>query len=318
MNTKTLNCDLIEAIKASLPAKANLPNALLDILKIGKEAIYRRLRCEVPFTLAEAATISKALGISLDRLSSVNVAQGALFNMYVPDYEDLFEAYYRTMKDFIANCVMIKDDPLAEWYTASNTIPHAFYMDHDYLLKFMLYKWLYQQNGFVRYYGELELPEKIRRMQAEYSKMTRSLASSYFIWDEMMFLALINDFRYFYDINLITEEEKKLLKEDFVSLIDTLEGLASEGAHENGRMVYFYISNINFEATYSYLSTNRFKVSFIRLYAINTIHTADSHVFEYQRDWIQSLKKYSTLISVSGERQRVQFFKKQRSFIDQW
>ena len=316
MNTKTLSNDFIGVIKAALPPKTNLSNTLMDILKIGKEAVYRRLRGEVPFTFAEAIMISEALSISLDHLSAVNADNRALFNMYVLDYEDPFEAYYRTMMDFMEYCAMVKDDPSAEWYTASNTIPHAFYMDHDSLLKFMLYKWSYQQNGSVKYYGELEAPEKICAIRREYIRVTRSPASSFFIWDEMMFLALVNDLRYFYDLNLITDQEKEQLKADFLLLVDRLEELASTGMHENGNRVYFYISNINFEATYSYLCTDTFKLSILRLYAINSIYTTDGNIFEYQKHWIQSLRKYSTLISVSGERQRVLFFEKQRAFIN--
>ena len=35
----------------------------MDTLCIGREAIYRRLRGEVPFTLEEAALISRKLGV---------------------------------------------------------------------------------------------------------------------------------------------------------------------------------------------------------------------------------------------------------------
>ena len=50
-----LNTSLIEAVKEKLPLKENLANLLIDTLYIGKEAIYRRLRGEVPFTLEQAA-----------------------------------------------------------------------------------------------------------------------------------------------------------------------------------------------------------------------------------------------------------------------
>ena len=43
-----LNTGLIEAAKEKVPAGANLANTLMDTLYIGKEAIYRRLRGEVP------------------------------------------------------------------------------------------------------------------------------------------------------------------------------------------------------------------------------------------------------------------------------
>ncbi|MDR2809999.1 MAG: hypothetical protein LBB84_05500 [Tannerellaceae bacterium] len=318
MQTKTLNNDLIEAIKRSLPSGNGLTKKLMNILNIGKEAVYRRLRCEVPFTFAEASLLSKSLGISLDHISSACMGDQALFHLYIMNNEDPFDTYYRTSKDLLQNYTAIKHHPGAEWYTASNTIPHAFYMKYEYLAKFLLYKWVYQQNRIenVKYYADLEIPAKVREIQLAYAEETKALAYSCFIWDEIMFLSLVNDIRYFYDINLLTEKEKNQLKGELFSMMDTLEGWAERGEYENGKKVYFYISNINFEATYSYLSTDSIKLSFIRLYAINIISTTDRSIFEYQKNWIQSLKKYSTLISVSGEKQRIRFFEKQRSLIE--
>jgi hypothetical protein len=319
MNTKTLNGDLIEAIRGSLPANAHLSNALIDILGIGKEAVYRRLRSEVPFTFAEASLISKSLGISLDHISSVSTDKVAMFDLHIMKNGDPFETYYCAMKDLLHYYATVKDDPSAEWYTASNIVPHAFYMDHDYLSKFLLYKWMYQQGNAMnmKYYRDLEVPDKIRRLQMDYVDITKSIASSTFIWDEMMFLSLINELRYFSHINLITDKEKDMLKEEILMMIDILEDLAAKGEHENGKKIYFYVSSINFEATYSYLQANVMRLSTIRLYSINTISTTDWNVFEYHKSWIQSLKKYSTLISMSGEMQRVQFLKKQRSYVNE-
>ena len=50
-------------MKEKIPDGVNLANTLMDILYIGKEAVYRRLRGEVPFTLNEASIISKKLDI---------------------------------------------------------------------------------------------------------------------------------------------------------------------------------------------------------------------------------------------------------------
>lgn len=44
MITNELNTGLIEAIKEKIPANSNLANVLIDILFIGREAVYRRLR----------------------------------------------------------------------------------------------------------------------------------------------------------------------------------------------------------------------------------------------------------------------------------
>ena len=78
-----------------LPLKENLANLLIDTLYIGKEAIYRRLRGEVPFTLEEAALISRKLGVSLDNVIGVCFSSNAVFDLNVVDHEDPFEIQNR-------------------------------------------------------------------------------------------------------------------------------------------------------------------------------------------------------------------------------
>ena len=83
MITNELNTGLVNAVREKLPSKENLANTLMDILYIGKEAIYRRLRGEVPFTLTEAAIISRKLGISLDKMIGVSFQNNAVFPVQI-------------------------------------------------------------------------------------------------------------------------------------------------------------------------------------------------------------------------------------------
>ena len=98
-----LNTSLIEAVKEKLPLKENLANLLIDTLCIGKEAIYRRLRGEVPFTLEEAALISRKLGVSLDNVIGVCFSSNAVFDLNVVDHEDPFETYYSLLKKHVTH-----------------------------------------------------------------------------------------------------------------------------------------------------------------------------------------------------------------------
>ena len=106
------------------------------------------------------------------------------------------------------------------------------------------------------------------------------------------------------------------IKNELFLLADELEELAINGKTADGNRVRIYVSNINFEATYSYVDTNNLQLSLIRIYSINSITTMDNEIFCTLKEWIQSLKKFSTLISESGEMQRIQFFKQQREIID--
>lgn len=316
MITNELNTGLVNAVKEKLPSKDNLANALMDILYIGKEAIYRRLRGEVPFTLAEAAVISRKLGISLDKMIGVSFRDNAVFDMNIVSSEKPFEAYYSILEKQVDLFRSVKEDETSEIGTSSNIIPQTLSLKYNMLSKFRLFKWMYQnENIKCKHFEEMEIPQKMVEKQKEYSDLISHIHSVDYIWDNMIFSHLVNDIQYFCSIHLITDEDKDMLKEELFLLIDEMEELSARGKSKAGNDVKIYISNINFEATYSYLDTSSTQLSLIRIYSINSITTQDQEMFRGLKEWIQSLKKFSTLISESGEMQRIQFFKQQREIV---
>lgn len=317
MITNELNTTLIEAIRDKLPTKANLANTLMDILYLGREAIYRRLRGEVPFTLAEAAVISRKMGVSLDNIVGVSFSNNAVFDMNVVHHENPFDTYYSIIDKYVQMSQVLKEDPASEMGTSSNIIPQTLSFNHDILSKFRLFKWMYQNDNIkCKHFEELELPQKLLDKQKEFVNLSQHIHSNDYIWDSMIFQHMVNDVQYFSDIHLISDEDKKQIKEDLLVLTDELENLASKGKSKTGNDIRIYISSINFEATYSYILASSFQVSMIRVYAINSITTQDPAMFNSLKEWIQSLKKFSTMISESGEMQRILFFKQQRQIIE--
>ena len=166
-----------------------------------------------------------------------------------------------------------------------------------------------------KHFDKVEVPQKIYDIQNDFVSATGHIHSVDYIWDSMIFHHLINDIQYFAGIHLITEEDKHQIKEELLQLTDELEDLASKGKTEAGNSVHIYVSHINFEATYSYLEADSVQLSLIRVYSINSIATQDCGMFLSLKEWIQSLKKFSTMISESGEMQRIQFFQQQREII---
>ena len=316
MITNELNTGLVNAVREKLPSKDNLANALMDILYIGKEAIYRRLRGEVPFTLTEAAVISRKLGISLDKMIGVSFRDNAVFDMNIVSSDKPFEAYYSILEKQVDLFRSVKEDETSEIGTSSNIIPQTLSLKYNMLSKFRLFKWMYQnENIKCKHFEEMEIPQKMVEKQKEYSDLVSHIHSVDYIWDNMIFSHLVNDIQYFCSIHLITDEDKDRLKKELFLLIDEMEELSARGKSKAGNDVKIYISNINFEATYSYLDTSSTQLSLIRIYSINSITTQDQEMFRGLKEWIQSLKKFSTLISESGEMQRIQFFKQQREIV---
>ena len=162
----------------------------------------------------------------------------------------------------------------------------------------------------------MRVEKKIVQAHKKLSESVKQCPKTFFIWDTSIFYSFVNEIKYFASLHMITLNDVENLKEELYQLLTYIETLSSKGEFSEGRKVYFYLSNINFEATYSYLETTSMHLSMIRVYAINSITTQDNEMFGDFKEWIQSLKKFSTLISESGEMQRILFFKKQREIIN--
>lgn len=318
MNADVLNTNLIEVMKNKIPDGVNLANTLMDILYIGKEAVYRRLRGEVPFTLNEASIISKKLGVSLDQIVGISYTNNAMFDLNLLHYSDPIKTYYTLINHYLKVFESLHDDPTSELSTASNMIPQTFYLKYENLSKFRLFKWMYQNEkvNCVKYFSELNISDELKQAQKDFVNATLYIQTTNYIWDSMMFFYLVNDIKYFASIHLITDEEVIKLQEELLQLLDDLENIASKGKFETGKDVHIYISNINFEATYSYVETSSLQLSLIRIFSINSITSSDKDMCKSMKEWIQSLRKFSTMISESGEMQRIQFFKKQREIVE--
>lgn len=88
-----LNAALIGAIQNSTPEYTNAAAILTDKLNIGREAAYRRLRGEVPFTFGEAGVLSAQMNFSLDRTVGALDFGNVLFRLSFSDYHTALEDY---------------------------------------------------------------------------------------------------------------------------------------------------------------------------------------------------------------------------------
>ena len=144
----------------------------------------------------------------------------------------------------------------------------------------------------------------------------RKPRKTFFIWDSNIFQSFVKEIKYFAGLNLISTSDVMYLKNELQQLLIDLEHLSVKGEYSEGHELFIYLSNIDFEATYTYISNRDFQISLFRVYSINSMDSQSPQICQIQRNWIQSLKRHSTLISESGEAQRIEFLQKQRTVID--
>lgn len=318
MLNQELNNNLISAVKNKLPQGTNLANALMDLLFIGREAVYRRLRGEVPFTFAEATVISRKLDISLDSLAGNDDKGFAVVDVYFSYTQEDLSSYRSMIQSQVDIYSKLGYDETAQLQVACNILPFMLVYNYSGLSRFLLFKWLYQRGGIPQgtNFGAFALPPDIEELHRQYITAVRNLNQVNCIFDHMVFDNLLSNLKYFFNIGLLDNDDMALIKNDLLSMVDELEGIAVKGQFHTGKEVQLYISSVNFDCSYGHISGVNTHVAIIKICSVNLISSTEIKLFEQMKVWIDSLRKFSTLISQSGEMQRITFFNKQRASIN--
>jgi len=161
-----------------------------------------------------------------------------------------------------------------------------------------------------------EVPASIVNKHVEVNHLMQEMPKSHFIFDRHFFSSFVNELKYLSRIKLISEMDHDRMKDELFSLLDDIELASLTGKYSNGNEVAIYLSNINFETTYTYIQKSNFQMSILRVFSINSLETHNPRICEIQKYWIESLKRHSILISQSGEMQRITFFNEQRRLLE--
>lgn len=318
MKKEFLYDNLLNAIKEKFPQKTNLVSALVDLLCIEKEAVYRRLRGEVAFTFAEIVAIANAFGISLDNIVGTVTAKSRPFQLKLVDFLEPVEIDYNMLDQYVDILSLAREDEMSELIDCTNILPQQLYMKYKYISRFYLFKWLYQcgKPAKTKRFDEIEVTDRFAGMQIATVDESRYIRNSYYILDPLIFHYLVNDINYFMSINMLTADDVKHLKDELMKLLGELEALAARGYFEDtGNKVFIYISSVNFDTSYWCVQVKNYRISMIKTFILSSVASLDEGTYEKLRKWLRALIRSSIMISVSGERQRIAFFKEQRELI---
>lgn len=123
MSKDLIHEKLVGAIREKIPHKATLINALVDLLCLEKEAVYRRMRGDVAFSFAEIATISNKWGISLDNLLGAHSAKSRPYQLSLVEYVDPIEDDYRMWGLYNERLREAREDPASCNVECMNVLP---------------------------------------------------------------------------------------------------------------------------------------------------------------------------------------------------
>lgn len=309
--------NLILAIKERVPSGENHAAWVSGLLKIEKESAYRRLRGEVLFTFDEIATIARSLDLSVDALIGISMSNQIVFDFKRIDSSDLFGVYARVIGEYTGMYDEVRESE-GTFSAVTNRIPYYFLFTKSNLAHFSFYKWIYQTQKVAPNYSfsDFAVPEYMDVKCREYVKSIQGVANASIVFDNNLFLHAVRDILYFRRRNLLSAEESGLLKEELYRMLDDMEKITTEGKTDAGATINIYVSDIDIDGSYWHVIVGNKELSQVKIYYVDGLDSLNPRIGELQSKWIDSFKKFSTLISQSGEIKRFEYLEEQRKFVD--
>jgi len=309
-----------QVLEELYPRKTELALSVADLLKIEKESAYRRLRGNVQFSVREMGLVAQHFGISLDGLlQKDDTGNLTRLKMKTPRTADSMERIVEELDRYLGSLTLIGNQPYIEAGSIINSLPPEFYIPFPLLTKFLYFKWRYYHvdSDVLKDYAKWELPDALSKCHANIMAAFDSFDKVFYIWDSSTVWDLVNDINYFTGVHIISREDADALKKEIHRVLDYLERLALTGMSDNKRTkVNIYISNVNIGASYFCQWSEKLKVSYFTTFFMQSSVSENSATCEDVCYWINAMKRISTLITKSGERERLLFFEKQHLLVD--
>lgn len=312
---KTINEALISAIH-NQNEKELIP-VLMTLLNLGKQSVYRRLRGEIPFTLEEASILSLNMGFSIDNIINQKNIDNNAISTGLSDEADLQDTYIGSINKFSRLLEKTRKSKNSALFSVSNQLLYDCPIFFENLTKMKYFRWTHQRFNISDdlNFSDFLLPAPVTSAIKNLIYNYVSIETHTIILDQSLLRTTITEINYFYERNLISVSDLELLQNELLQIIDELEILAIKGHYKSGSKVNIYLSSLSLENNCILLEDVDGICFQTELNTEESLFIFNPRLCYNQKKWINSLKKYSTLISESNEFSRSRFFKKQRDAI---
>jgi len=313
-----LNKRLVENVLKHIPKNKKPVVYLVNALKISRESAYRRIRGDIPFTIAELITLATRLEFSIDDIYDQERQNHTFFDFTRMEKQSA-NFFLLMLKKYSELLEKISYARKLEIMMAFNTFPPVFYTSFNNLFKFAYYKWLYQDNGINRnlLYSEIVLPEEAAILQRSMKETIMKDAGMILILDMGIFLNLIKEIQYFYHRKLLTNEEMLLLKREILNMIEQYENMVQTGMYGDAK-IQIYLSSLCINSNTVYYKHDGKIDPLFWIFTVNPVIIQNTEFAAMQLKWISSLRRQSALITQSNEILQAEFFFRQREYIDKY
>jgi len=311
---KDLNNNLLSKVLESIPEHISAATYLTELLGLSQGSAYRRLKGEIPFTLYEVYKLSNALDFSVDEIFGLTKRKLAIHDNRISEEFSPSNAFYSTLEIFYNEINFLSEGNDSYTIHAQNRIPLILAIFYPHLFRFFYYKWTHQLGaGRLRSYSfsDTVIPQDIMDLSNKILSYTGKIGSHIYILNREVYMNIMKEIQYYFKRRLISEDELNLLKSDLSKIIEDTEEFSYKGVDRFGDPISIYLSSFNIESNSIYAYSGGHSVSYFYPYTTNPMIIRNVEICTIHKNWLESLKKYSILITQSNEELMSEFFSQQ-------
>ena len=302
MMMKNLNEKVVSEISGRLPKNTNSVNYLMDLLCLGKESAYRRLKSQIPFTFDEVVAIANDLGFSLDKTIGTKGGNRAFFDMKVDLTKSSSDLYIDSLKNDIKL--------MKEWSSASelkvisafNRLPLQF-LPFENLNKFIHYRYLHSRGEIPMKVklSDVVTPAQTFELYKEAAHTFSQLNNITCVLNDAVFSRIIKSIQYCYRTGVVSDEDFRVLQRELFGMLTFFEKLITTGVNDFGASYFIYYSFFELESNCVCCEYDDKNMLQIWMFPESPIVIKDNPlIYQMQKNWLESRMRYSTLVTKSN------------------
>ena len=311
--------DVLSAkILESIPENIKPIEFLTELLNIGKESAYRRMRSEIPFTFEEITKLSLELGFSVDEIIGKNKEERIFLDLQVNSTASHEESFLAAIQEYYKYCELISNAQNKEVLVVLNRNSFASIIGFDALFKLYYYNWKHQTYNISLNdsFSETVIPPEINAIRQQFKLIKPNLYNLHYIIDRDIFQNVVREIQYYYNRKLITNDEIILLEEELGQVLKNIENIMQTGCNECGASMNYYLSLLDIETNTNCATFDGNIASLYWMHPVSSLCIVNQEICRMQKRWIESIKKYSILVTLSNEILQAEFINKQSEYLN--
>ena len=323
MESAALQRHLFAQVKKAIPAHLNMADELAALLNVSADSVYRRMRGEKEISLHELQVICSRFNLSLDALLQLQ-SSSVLFHASDLAKKDFsFTEILHNMQQQLA--MMNSFSQKQMWYLCKDMPFWQFYL-FDALGAFKTFFWAKTIHRDPALAGKkfslgMDFSEQLQLGKA-CAALYQSIPSIE-LWNVESVNSTLSQVKFCIESGgFAHEDDIALVLDAFENTIDHLEQQAVKGFKflpgDNRPMaeLQFYVNEVVIGSNTIMATLDDKKIAFIPYNVFSFLHTMNDGFVDAVFRGMENLRTKSTLISVTGEKERNRFFEQLKTEVN--